>query len=257
MWLIDCSSRLRRGQSSSGESRVQSSCSGAAPRGSPCTNPDPVPRVRLGGPILDSPIMARHIMARVLRERLVVAAARSRCAGPFAARAGRAPPASPSTLHTTFHTRLHGTPGSWGQSGADGGRTAGGAAGGRIGAGRRVILARMASCRVWAKANRRGPFWTAAVVFKKERVKGFEPPFEAGTSTLVRGGVGVGSREAGAACARRGFALHRALHGLAAAAGTRGQSFVGSDDAGELICRANFVGTRPCARARSSRLGER
>jgi hypothetical protein len=133
------------------------------------------------------------------------------------------------------------TPGSWGQWGADGGRRAGGAAGGRLGAGRRVTLARMASCRVWAKANRRGPFWTAAVVFKKERVKGFEPPFEAGTSTLARGGASVRSGGTGGGCASRGLALHRALHGLAAVGGKCCQSFVGSDDAGELICGANSV----------------
>jgi hypothetical protein len=35
--------------------------------------------------------------------------------------------------------------------------------------------------------------------------------------------------------------LHRGLHGLAAVAGKRGQSFVGLDDAGELICGANSV----------------
>jgi hypothetical protein len=53
--------------------------------------------------------------------------------------------------------------------------------------------------------------------------------------------VGVRSRDAGGGYASRGFALHRALHGMAAVAGRRGQSFVGSDDAGELIRRANSV----------------
>jgi hypothetical protein len=68
-------------------------------------------------------------------------------------------------------------------------------------------------------------------------------------STLARGGVGVRSREAGGGCASRGFALHRGLHGLAAVGGRCGQSFVGSDDADELICRATFVGARAPARA--------
>jgi hypothetical protein len=99
----------------------------------------------------------------------------------------------------------------------------------------------------------------AVVVFEKERVKGFEPPFEAwceaGTSTLARGGAGVRSREAGAACASRGFALHRGLHGLAAVGGSGCPGSAGSGDAGDLICPANFVGARTPARVRSSRLG--
>jgi hypothetical protein len=60
----------------------------------------------------------------------------------------------------------------------------------------------------------------AVIVFEKERVKGFEPS----TSTLARGGAGVRSRDAGAAYASRGFALHRALHGLASVGGRRGHS---------------------------------
>jgi hypothetical protein len=87
----------------------------------------------------------------------------------------------------------------------------------------------------------------AVIVFEKERVKGFEPS----TSTLARGGAGVRSREAGRGCASRGFALHRALHGLAAVGGTRGQSFVGSDDAGELIRRSNCVGARASPRSKA------
>jgi hypothetical protein len=75
----------------------------------------------------------------------------------------------------------------------------------------------------------------------EERVKGLEPHLEGGTSTLARGGAGVRSRDAGRSCVSRGFALHRALHGLAAAAGRRGQSFIGSDDAGELIRQADCV----------------
>jgi hypothetical protein len=94
-------------------------------------------------------------------------------------------------------------------------------------------------------------------MFEKERVKGFEPPFEAwceaGTSTLARGGAGVRSREAGAACASRGFALHRGLHGLAAVGGSGCPGSAGSGDADDLICRANFVGARAPARSRARR----
>jgi hypothetical protein len=92
-------------------------------------------------------------------------------------------------------------------------------------------------------------------VFEKERVKGFEPPFEAGTSTLARGGVGVRSGEAGGGYASHGFALHRALHGVAAVGGSGCHESAGSGDAGDLICPANFVGARTPARVRSSRLG--
>jgi hypothetical protein len=81
----------------------------------------------------------------------------------------------------------------------------------------------------------------------EERVKGLEPHPEAGTSTLARGGAGVRSVKAGGGCASGGLALRRALHGLASSAGRRGQRFIGSGDAGELICRANSVElVRPC-----------
>jgi hypothetical protein len=58
----------------------------------------------------------------------------------------------------------------------------------------------------------------AVIVFEKERVKGFEPS----TSTLARGGAGVRRGESGGGYASRGFALHGALHGLAAGVGMPG-----------------------------------
>jgi hypothetical protein len=87
----------------------------------------------------------------------------------------------------------------------------------------------------------------AVIVFEKERVKGFEPS----TSTLARGGACVRSREADGGYASREFALHRALHRLAAAAGRRGHGSAGPDcgptqlpTAGQSTCLGGSIRTR-------------
>jgi hypothetical protein len=87
----------------------------------------------------------------------------------------------------------------------------------------------------------------------EERVKGLEPHHEDGTSTLARGGAGVRSCEADGGCATRGFALHRALHRLAAAAGRRGHAVRRSRRRGRVDPPGELRRVRAPARARARR----